>query len=139
MLVKKFVPCIYLYRGHAVRSLKDTSVVETQPLRLVQLYNENNADGLIVFDMSGMDTEYAADTIYEDTTHENAMHYDTAHGNTMHEDTAHENTVHKSAAHGNAMHEVAARENAACENKGMIHEKAVHAGTPLWRKRFPCA
>ena len=134
MLVKKFVPCIYLYRGHAVRSLKDTSVVETQPLRLVQLYNENNADGLIVFDMSGMDTEYAADTIYEDTTHENAMHYDTAHGNTMHEDTAHENTVHKSAAHGNAMHEVAARENAACENaacenKGMIHEKAVHAGT----------
>ena len=52
MLKKKFVPCIYLYRGHAVRSLKDISVVETDPLRLVHLYNGNNADGLIVFDMS---------------------------------------------------------------------------------------
>ena len=73
MLVKKLIPCIYLYRGHAVRSLKDTSVVETEPLRLVQLYNENNADGLIVFDMSGMDIEYGEDTIHDDTAHEEAL------------------------------------------------------------------
>ena len=57
MLVKKFVPCIYLYNGHAVRRLTDLSVVETDPLRLVRLYNENNADGLIVFDMSKDDAE----------------------------------------------------------------------------------
>mgnify|MGYP002511078796 CR=1 FL=1 len=62
MLVKKFVPCIYLYNGHAVRRLNDLSVVETDPLRLVHLYNENNADGLIVFDMS-----------HDDQAHEEAL------------------------------------------------------------------
>lgn len=58
MVVKKFIPCIYLYHGHAVRRLNDPSVVETDPLRLVRLYNENNADGLIVFDMSETDGEH---------------------------------------------------------------------------------
>lgn len=58
MKVKKFVPCIYLYREHAVRSLKDTAVAETDPLRLVQLYNESGADELLVFDMSENDEEH---------------------------------------------------------------------------------
>ena len=57
---KKFIPCIYLYREHAVKGLNDTSVVETDPLRLVQLYNENGADELIVFDMSEGDAEHDA-------------------------------------------------------------------------------
>lgn len=67
MLVKKFVPCIYLYNGHAVRRRTDLSVVETDPLRLVQLYNEYNADGLVVFDLSEGDEEHEAalDTIRE--------------------------------------------------------------------------
>ncbi|MCR2049778.1 bifunctional phosphoribosyl-AMP cyclohydrolase/phosphoribosyl-ATP diphosphatase HisIE [Acetatifactor muris] len=67
MIVKKFVPCIYLYNGHAVRRLNDPSVVETDPLRLVRFYNENNADGLIVFDMSDTDEahEEALDVIKE--------------------------------------------------------------------------
>lgn len=67
MIVKKFVPCIYLYNGHAVRRLNDLSVVETDPLRLVSLYNESNADGLIVFDMSQGDQEHekALDMIKE--------------------------------------------------------------------------
>ncbi len=67
MLVKKFVPCIYLYNGHAVRRLTDLSVVETDPLRLVNLYNENGADGLVVFDMSQEDSEHeeALDIIKE--------------------------------------------------------------------------
>lgn len=60
MIVKKFVPCIYLFRQHAVASLTDTSVVETDPLRLVRLYNESNADELIVFDMSEGDEEHEA-------------------------------------------------------------------------------
>lgn len=55
MVVKKMIPCIYLYRGQAVKSLEDTSLVEADPLSLVHLYNNNNADGLIVFDMSGDD------------------------------------------------------------------------------------
>lgn len=57
---KKFIPCIYLYREHAVKSLTDTTIVETDPLRLVQLYNENGADELIVFDMSEGDAEHEA-------------------------------------------------------------------------------
>lgn len=60
MITKKFVPCIYLYHEHAVRSLTDTSVVDTDPIRLVKLYNENNADELIVFDMSSEDAEHEA-------------------------------------------------------------------------------
>lgn len=58
MVVKKFIPCIYLYHGHAVRRLNDFSVVETDPLRLVHLYNENNADGLILFDMSETEEDH---------------------------------------------------------------------------------
>lgn len=57
---KKFVPCIYLYRQHAVKNLNDTAIVETDPLRLVHLYNENNADELIVFDLSENDEEHEA-------------------------------------------------------------------------------
>lgn len=60
MITKKFVPCIYLYHEHAVKSLTDTFVVETDPLRLVELYNENDADELIVFDMSSNDEEHEA-------------------------------------------------------------------------------
>lgn len=60
MTVKKFVPCIYLCHGHAVRSLNDMAVVETDPLRLVQLYNENGADELLVFDLSENDEEHEA-------------------------------------------------------------------------------
>ena len=57
---KKFVPCIYLKNQHAVRNLTDETVVGTDPLRLVQLYNEQNADELIVFDMSSEDDEHEA-------------------------------------------------------------------------------
>lgn len=57
---KKFVPCIYLYRCQAVKSLTNTAIMEAQPLRLVNLYNENNADELIVFDMSENDEEHEA-------------------------------------------------------------------------------
>lgn len=67
MFIKKFVPCIYLYNGHAVRTLEDTTVVETDPLRLVQRYMENGADEIIVFDMSETDEEHdmAIDMIKE--------------------------------------------------------------------------
>ncbi len=58
MMIKKFVPCIYLYHEHAVKSLTDTTVTETDPLRLARIYSENNADELIVFDMSEGDSEH---------------------------------------------------------------------------------
>lgn len=49
---RKFVPCIYLYRTNAVRSLNDYTIVDTDPVRLARYYSENNADEIIVFDMS---------------------------------------------------------------------------------------
>lgn len=57
MNVKKFIPCIYLYRTHAVTSLKDLTIVDTDPVRLANHYSENNADELIVFDMSSNEDE----------------------------------------------------------------------------------
>lgn len=60
MMTKKFVPCIYLYHEYAVRSLTDLTVVDTDPLRLVKLYNEAGADELLVFDLSTEDAEHDA-------------------------------------------------------------------------------
>ena len=60
MIIKKFGPCIYLYHEHAVKSLNDFSVVETDPVRLAKFYCENNADALIIFDMSEGDAEHEA-------------------------------------------------------------------------------
>ena len=60
MMTKKFVPCIYLYHEHAVRSLTDLTVVDTDPLRLLKLYNEAGADELLVFDLSTEDAEHDA-------------------------------------------------------------------------------
>ena len=49
MIIKKFVPCIYLYHEHAVRNLTDPTIVDTDPVRLADYYCEHNADELIVF------------------------------------------------------------------------------------------
>lgn len=57
MNAKKFIPCIYLYRTHAVNSLNDHTILDTDPLRLARSYSDNNADALIVFDMSEGDAE----------------------------------------------------------------------------------
>ncbi|MCM1568239.1 MAG: bifunctional phosphoribosyl-AMP cyclohydrolase/phosphoribosyl-ATP diphosphatase HisIE [Roseburia sp.] len=66
-MIKKFIPCIYLYREQAVRNLNDTTVVEDNPVKLAGIYSENNADELIVFDMSEGDAEHerALDIIKE--------------------------------------------------------------------------
>ena len=60
MIIKKFGPCIYLYHEHAVRNLTDTTIVDTDPVRLADYYCEHNADELIVFDMSEGDAEHDA-------------------------------------------------------------------------------
>lgn len=64
---KKFVACIYLYHGHAVKNLNDSSVRDTDPVRLAKYYDENNIDELIVFDLSKGDREHeeALDLIKE--------------------------------------------------------------------------
>ena len=58
MLTKKFIPCIYLYRGKCVRSLHENTVINTDPVKLASYFSENNADEIIVFDMSETDGEH---------------------------------------------------------------------------------
>lgn len=67
MNVKRFIACIYLYHTHAVYSLSDMTIVDTDPIRLAKYYSENNTDELIVFDLSEGDIEHeeALDIIKE--------------------------------------------------------------------------
>ena len=44
---KKLVPCIYLYKGNAVKDLSDITIIDTNPVKLAKFYGDNNADGLI--------------------------------------------------------------------------------------------
>ena len=58
MNAKKLIASIYLYQTHAIKSLTDKTVIETNPVRLAKYYSENNADLIIVFDMSDSDAEH---------------------------------------------------------------------------------
>ena len=55
---KKFIPCIYLYKGNAVKSFTDSTIVDTNPTALGKYYSDNNADELIVYDMSEGDAAH---------------------------------------------------------------------------------
>ena len=55
---KKFVASIYLYLGKAVRGLLDKTVISEEPDKLALDYSNNNADELIIFDMSKGDEEH---------------------------------------------------------------------------------
>ena len=58
MTYKKFIPCIYLYKGNAVKGFSDKTIVDTNPIVLGKFFSDNNADELIVYDMSDSDTEH---------------------------------------------------------------------------------
>lgn len=57
---KKFIPCIYLRRGHAQKGLRDETVISDDPAVLARQYASGSADGLLVFDLSDTDTEHDA-------------------------------------------------------------------------------
>ena len=58
MIYKKFIPCIYLYKGNAVKSYTDSTILNTNPAALGKYYSDNNADELIVYDMSEGDAAH---------------------------------------------------------------------------------
>lgn len=64
---KKLVPCIYLYKGNAVKNLSDITIIDTNPVNLARYYGDNHGDELLIFDMSREDTEHeeALDIIKE--------------------------------------------------------------------------
>lgn len=67
MSYKKFIPCIYLYKGNAVKGFSDSTIMDTNPVALARFYSDNNADELIVYDMSDgyAEHEEALDIIKE--------------------------------------------------------------------------
>ena len=58
MSYKKFIPCIYLYKGNAVKGFTDSTIIDTNPAALAKYYGDNNADELIVYDMTDNDNEH---------------------------------------------------------------------------------
>lgn len=55
---KKFTASIYLYLGQAVRGLQDKTVIAECPEELAADFSNNNADEIIIFDMSKGDEEH---------------------------------------------------------------------------------
>lgn len=62
MQTKKFVPCLYLYNEHAVKSLSDYAVVETDSFKVVDSFIENGADEIIIFDLAENEEAFAIST-----------------------------------------------------------------------------
>ena len=55
---KKFVPCMYLYRGMIVKNYEDLTPLHMNPAELAKFYGENGADEILIFDMSANDIEH---------------------------------------------------------------------------------
>lgn len=55
---KLFIPCIYLKKGMALKSMTDLTVISMDPAELAKTYSRNNADEILVFDLSSGDKEH---------------------------------------------------------------------------------
>lgn len=55
---KKFTASIYLYLGQAVKGLHDKTVIAEHPEELAADFSNNNADEILIFDMSEGDEEH---------------------------------------------------------------------------------
>ncbi|MCR5715919.1 MAG: bifunctional phosphoribosyl-AMP cyclohydrolase/phosphoribosyl-ATP diphosphatase HisIE [Lachnospiraceae bacterium] len=58
--MKRLIPCIYLYQTKAVRGFRDKEVVSEDAVALARSYEDQDADALIVFDLSNGDAEHDA-------------------------------------------------------------------------------
>ena len=67
LYLTKIIPCILLKNEKAVAGFQDSTVVSENPVQLARFYGENNADELLVFDLSTDDDshERALDLIKE--------------------------------------------------------------------------
>ena len=57
---KKFMACIYLHKGVAVKNLNDLNMLDEDPLHLAKYYDSCGADEILVFDLSKGDQEHDA-------------------------------------------------------------------------------
>jgi len=55
---KSFVASIYLYQGTAIKSLSNKEILSENPVELAKYYSDNNADQILIFDLSKNDEEH---------------------------------------------------------------------------------
>lgn len=58
MSYKRLIPCIFIYKGKAIKWFDDKEVVSDDVIRLAKQYCDKGADELIVFDLSNTDDEH---------------------------------------------------------------------------------
>lgn len=55
---KRLIPCIFIYKGKAVKWFNDKEVLAENPIELAKDYSNSGADELLVFDLSNTDEEH---------------------------------------------------------------------------------
>ena len=58
MSYKRLIPCIFIYKGKAIKWFDDKSIVAEDVIELANQYCDKGADELIVFDLSNTDEEH---------------------------------------------------------------------------------
>ena len=58
MSYKRLIPCIFIYKGKAIKWFDDKEVVSDDVIGLAKQYCDKGADELIVFDLSNTDDEH---------------------------------------------------------------------------------
>ena len=58
MSYKRLIPCIFIYKGKAIKWFDDKEVISDDVIGLAKQYCDKGADELIVFDLSNTDDEH---------------------------------------------------------------------------------
>ncbi len=63
---KKFVACIFIDNGKAVKSFSDHTVLFDDPVKLAEQYSDDDADALLLFDVSAGENHIQSLLLYKD-------------------------------------------------------------------------
>lgn len=58
MQEKKFIPCMYLYKGMVVKNAENLEAISMNPVEHAIAYTSQDTDALIIFDLSSTDEEH---------------------------------------------------------------------------------
>lgn len=58
MQEKKFIPCMYLYKGMIVKSEENLEAISMNPLEFALTYTSQDTDAILIFDLSSNDEEH---------------------------------------------------------------------------------
>ena len=57
-MLKRFIPCMYLYKGNAVKSFDDREALSLSPVALAENFDNDDCDAILIFDLSEGDAEH---------------------------------------------------------------------------------